>query len=63
MSIMMYVVYVLVSQAVEATISLWKSILVDFLLGMEGTMLMLMAVPFGMIMWRRLLGYQFLLKA
>ena len=57
MSILMYVVYVLLSQAVEAAISLRKSIMVGFLLGMERTVLMLIAVPFGMIMWRRLLGH------
>ena len=53
MSILMYVVFVFLSQAVEAATSLWKSTMVVFLLGMEGTVLMLMAVPFGMIMWRR----------
>lgn len=62
-SILMHAVYVLVYQAVEAAISPLKSIMVDFLLGMEGTVLMLMAVPFGMIMWRRSLGHQFSLKA
>ena len=63
MSILMYVVFVLLSQAVEAATSLWKSTMVVFLLGMEGTMLILMLVPFGMIMWRRSPGHQFSLKA
>ena len=35
-SILMHVVYVLLYQAVEAAISPWKSIMVDFLLGMAG---------------------------